>query len=91
MDIKHDVANKKFAVQVAGGEAHAFYRRGPMNSYDIYSVVVPVESRGKNIADQLVREAIKAARAENVKIIPTCPYVVKWFERHPEEQVLLLK
>ena len=91
MEIKHDIANKKFSTQVLGGEAHALYRRGPLNSYDVFSVEVPVESRGKNIADLLVREVLKAARSENVHIIPTCPYVARWFNRHPEEQSLLLK
>jgi len=89
MEIKHDTAGKKFYVNVEGGEANAFYRRGPHNSLDIYSVVVPVPARGKNVADQLVREALKMARAENVKVIPTCPYVARWFDRHPEEKNLL--
>lgn len=88
--IEHTL-NEKFWTMVDGGEAHLFYRRGPQNSLDIFSVEVPVESRGKNIADQLVREALKHAKNEGVKVIPTCPYVSRWFERHKDEAGILLR
>ncbi len=91
MEITHDTAHRKFSVPVEGGEGVLLYRRGPQNSYDLYSTVVPPEARGKNVADQLVRKALQAAKDENVKVIPTCPYIAKWFERHPEESSLLLR
>lgn len=86
-----NIDGKKFRAMVDGGEAHILYRRGPENSYNLIETLVPVKSRGKNVADQLVREALQTARAENVKVIATCPYVKRWFEKHPEEQSILLK
>lgn len=90
MEIEN-VTGSKFRVMVDGGEAHILYRRGPENSYDLIATEVPPEARGQNVADQLVREALRTAKAENVKIIATCPYVKRWFEKHPEENGILLR
>ncbi|KHD89208.1 MAG: acetyltransferase [Bdellovibrio sp. ArHS] len=89
MDFKHDVQGQKIFTMVEGGEAHILYRRGQDNSYDLYSTEVPPEARGKNVADQLVREALKLAKSEKAQVIATCPYVKKWFEKHPEEKAIL--
>ncbi|WP_374000440.1 GNAT family N-acetyltransferase [Bdellovibrio bacteriovorus] len=86
-----NILNQKFTVQVTGGEARLLYRRGPENSLDLYSTQVPVEARGQNIAEKLVLEALQFAKDEGVKVIPTCPYVHRWFEKHPEEAWRLLK
>lgn len=90
MEIKNDTANRKFTTQVTGGEAKIRYRRGPDDAYDLVATEVPPEARGQNIADKLVREALRVAKEEDVKIIATCPYVKKWFEKHPEENGILL-
>ncbi|MBQ3378696.1 MAG: N-acetyltransferase [Clostridia bacterium] len=41
--------------------------------------------RGQGVADRLVREALRVIRARGLKPAATCPYAVKWFEKHPEE------
>lgn len=89
MNIIHDSANNRITAEVNGGNAQLSYRRGPKDVYDIYSVVVPTEARGEGVADKLVRKALDLAKAENAKVIPTCPYVNSWFKRHPEEQSIL--
>ncbi|KYG62148.1 GNAT family N-acetyltransferase [Bdellovibrio bacteriovorus] len=88
MEFKHDVQGHKFLTMVEGGEAHLLYRRKG-DVYDLYATEVPPEARGKNVADQLVREALKTAKQENAQVIATCPYVKKWFEKHPEEKSIL--
>ena len=41
--------------------------------------------RGRGIAGQLVRALVEDARAGGFRIVPKCPYVGDWFDRHPEE------
>jgi len=41
--------------------------------------------RGQGIAEQLVDRVVEEMEKEGKKIIPTCPYVVKLFERKPEK------
>ncbi|MBR1777809.1 MAG: N-acetyltransferase [Alphaproteobacteria bacterium] len=43
------------------------------------------EHRGKGIAAALVKEGLAYAKANGYKIVPVCPYVVSYLERHPQE------
>lgn len=44
----------------------------------------PPEARGHGIAARLVDALIADAREQGFKIVPTCPYVAKLFDRNPE-------
>ena len=40
--------------------------------------------RGGGQAGALVRFALDDLRSKGVKVRPTCPYVERWMDRHPE-------
>lgn len=40
--------------------------------------------RGQGIASKIVEACAQKLRGENKKAILTCPYSIKWFERHPD-------
>lgn len=40
---------------------------------------------GRGFAKLLLNELVRYAKAENLKIVPLCPYVSAQFNRHPEE------
>jgi len=54
------------------------------------SVRVPKAVGGRGLAGQLTRHALDWARGENLKVVPNCPYVASWLERHPDYQDLLV-
>ena len=39
---------------------------------------------GQGLGGQLVRAALDSARERGLRVIPTCPFVKSWIERHPE-------
>ena len=43
---------------------------------------VDVSLRGQGIADQLLRAAADRLRGKGKRIVPTCSYAVKWFEKN---------
>lgn len=45
---------------------------------------VPRELEGRGIAGRLARFALEDARAKGLRVLPRCPYVVSYLERHPE-------
>lgn len=47
--------------------------------------------RGKNVGAQLVRAAVEWARAENVKLLPLCPFARSVFDKMPEYADVLAK
>jgi uncharacterized protein len=79
VDIEHDRAGQRFV-----GAAFLAYQSLADGALDIYSVQVPSAARGRGIAGHLVAAAVGYARAEGVRIIPTCSYAATWFRAHPE-------
>ena len=49
----------------------------------------PVAARGQGIASKLVAGALAIARARGLKVIPRCPFVRAYVQKHPEARDLL--
>jgi predicted GNAT family acetyltransferase len=47
---------------------------------------VPVENRGRGIAEKLVLVGFQHAREKGLQIVPICSYVGAILKRHPEYQ-----
>lgn len=45
--------------------------------------------QGKGLAGRLVGEGLKATREEGLKVLPLCPYIAMYMQRHPEYLDLL--
>ena len=45
--------------------------------------------RGQGIAGKMMEEAAQKIRRDGKKVIPTCPYAVKWFEKNTQYRDLL--
>jgi uncharacterized protein len=44
---------------------------------------------GEGVGSDLARFALDDARARGVSIVPVCPFIAGWMERHPEYQDLV--
>lgn len=65
--------------QVAG---YAEYRRrGPSVAFT-HTVVEP-GFEGRGVGSTLARGALDAVRAEGASVLPFCPFIRRWIERHP--------
>jgi predicted GNAT family acetyltransferase len=49
----------------------------------VHTETVP-EFEGKGLGSKLVRGALDDARARGMEVLPFCPFVNGWIERHPE-------
>lgn len=49
-----------------------------------YHTEVSKDYSGQGLASLLVNDAVDDAIAQGMRIVPVCPYVVTWFDRHPE-------
>lgn len=59
--------------------------------WDLTHTYATESVRGTGIASAMVAATLDEARAEKVRIIPTCPYLPVWLRRHPEYQDLVLR
>lgn len=84
--VRHNAAEHRFTADVGAGEdAVLAYEELAGGVLDLQHTVVPSEARGVGVADALVQAAVAYARAHDVQLVPTCPYVAAWLQRHPRE------
>lgn len=87
-DIRHEAGDTKgrFVIDLGDDtEAELTYSIAGTERWIADHTGVPSQHGGKGIAGQLVRALIAAARKAGVKIVPLCPYVKAWAQKHPEE------
>lgn len=61
------------------------------NVVDINHTFVDDSLRGQGIASQLMEAVAAKAARENLKLIPTCSYAIRWFEKNSQHQDLVKK
>lgn len=79
-----DEANQRFVLQRDDMKAQLVYQVEG-NTIELVHTGVPEELGGQGIGGELVRAAVDRARERREKVVPSCPYVRHWLEKHPEE------
>ena len=74
----------RYAAAVEGGAAELTYSRPDPHLIVIDHTYVPRPSRGRGVAEALVRRAVADARASDTKIVALCPFAASVFRRHGE-------
>jgi len=83
IEVKHQPGNHKFAAQLEGAqEAKLEYEKQTGDVIDLKYTFVPEEFRGEGIASELVKQSLDIAREEDLKIVPSCPFVQNYVEEH---------
>lgn len=79
----------RFRALVEGREVAVLDFRVVDGRWDLVHTHAEPAARGTGIASRLVRFALDRARVEGVQIIPSCPYLPVWLDRHPTYQDLV--
>lgn len=83
---EHVVNNaKKFRFEVISGAliSKLDYRLG-RDTMALIHTEVPDELQGQGIGSAMVRTALQHARDNELIVLPYCPFVAAYLERHPE-------
>ncbi len=88
--VQHNQSANRYEMEVGGKTMVAEYRRvGDVLTFT--HTKVPREPEGQGIASDLIAGALADVRSQGLKIIPECPYVAGYIERHPDLQDLVMK
>ena len=85
--VVHNTKASQFELKVPGGLAVLGYQR-TADGMDLLHTMVPPEDEGAGHGSALVRAAFDHAREANERIIPTCPFVKAYLQKHPEDRDL---
>ncbi|MEV6149458.1 GNAT family N-acetyltransferase [Nonomuraea sp. NPDC052129] len=89
VEIVDNVAQSRFEILVDGTVAgFADYRLLPTKIVFTHTEVLP-QHEGQGLAGKLVGHALDASRDTGLRVVPLCPYVVKYIERHPQYKDLV--
>ncbi len=87
MEVRVEHEPGRFVVRLDGAEATLVYeRRGDL--LDLQHTFTPPALRGREIAARLTEAAFAYARAQGLRIVPTCSYTRSYLARHPEVAAL---
>jgi len=81
--VRDNKARSRFELDVGGAVAFAIYRLTP-SAVIITHTETPPALRGRGIASQLVEGALRMIRADGLKVIAGCGFVVDYLQKHPE-------
>lgn len=88
MDLEIQRNDHEYFALVDGAKAHLDFIEPRPHVLDFQHTKVPPELRGRGIADTLVRHALDDAKARGYTVIPTCPFVQRFLEHHPEYRAM---
>lgn len=81
--VKNNEARSRFEVEVDGEIAELTYRLQP-DSISFLHTGVPKKLSGHGLGQALVRTGLDFARERKLSVIPLCPFVADYIQRHPE-------
>lgn len=88
VEVRRNEERSRLEAQVEGGTALLTYsvEEGRMS---LLHTEVPAQVEGRGIGSRLVRAALDHARGEGLVVVPLCPFVRAYLERHPDERDVL--
>jgi len=86
--VQHHRAEQEYTLDTGGVRAVAAYQReGDVVVFT--HTAVPPEIEGRGVGGRLVRGALDDVRDRGLKVIPQCPFVRAWIDKHPVYRDLL--
>jgi uncharacterized protein len=88
INVIHNEEARRFELNVDGLQSLLTYRRFPERIVFDHTEV-PKLLEGQGLAAKLARAALDLARANDLRVVPLCPYVSSFIRKHTEYQDLV--
>jgi len=83
LHVTNNTAEHRFEVALDGEVAFAEYRLVD-HGIILPHTVVPPAFEGKGVGSALAKAALGYARERELKVIPLCPFMAAYVQKHPE-------
>lgn len=88
LDIKNNRNGHRFEAELLGYVGFLDYLLAD-GKMVLTHTEVPDELEGQGIGSKLVEAALEDARSQHLLVVPQCPFVASYIERHPEYMELV--
>ncbi len=88
-DVKQNAEQNRFEIWVDGELAGVLDYRREGDTWVLPHTEVQPAFEGRGLAGELVQATLDQARTDGLTVVPACPYVARWIERHPDYQDLV--
>ena len=89
VEVTHDPDETRFEARVGGVFAGASYYRYRGGRMVLLHTEVQPEFEGRGVGSAVTRVALDTARKQDEMVVPLCPFVETYIERHKEYADLL--
>ena len=87
-EVKHDKKLQRFHIDYEGDNVHLDYNLTE-DRLDLYHTYTPPQLRGRGLAGRVVEFAFNYAKENNLKVIPSCPFIPQFLEKNPQYNELV--
>lgn len=84
LDLQHDEEGGRYVLRSAGETVGLVDYRQDGDVLDLHHTEVVPEGQGQGIGTVLVRQVLDELRTHGQQIVPSCPFVAKFVEEHPD-------
>lgn len=81
--VRDNQARRRYELEVEGSLAFIDYHRA-REVVTLTHAEVPQALRGGGIGSALVRGTLELVRSQGARVVPRCPFVATYMDRHPE-------
>lgn len=74
----------RFELKVENAIALVEFEKTEPNILDLTHTEVPEELGGQGVGSKLVKGVLQYIKDNNLKLIPSCPFIEKYIGKHPE-------
>lgn len=89
MDVVNNKRQYRFEIALPGGEYATLEYRWLKAKMALMHTIVPKAAQGQGIGSLLVKYVLDYARAQNLEVLPYCPFVARYIKEHPEYATLV--
>jgi len=87
-EVSNNAALRQFEIRDGDQVARLTYRMRDSGVVELIHTEVPKALEGRGFANRLAAAALEYAERQSLRVIPTCPFVAAYIQRHPEQAKL---
>lgn len=89
IEVREDAAHHRFEIWVGEKPAGKTVYRGGGELYEFLHTEIDPSFEGQGLGSKLIRSTLDSIRERGAKLLPYCPFIKAYIQKHPEYKDLV--